>query len=62
MATAKRKIEILLCMTESRGDSMASLGTVGGGRGAIIEMPSLLSRRDPSDFARSKKDKRVVED
>jgi hypothetical protein len=39
---------------------MASLGTVGGGRGAIIEMPSLLCRRDPSDFARSKKDKRVI--
>jgi hypothetical protein len=37
---------------------MASPGTVGRGRGAIIDIPSLLRRRDPSDFEGSKKDKK----
>jgi hypothetical protein len=55
VATAKRKAEMLFWVEMSR-DSMASRGTVGRGRGAIIEISSLLCRRDPSDFEGSKED------
>jgi hypothetical protein len=41
---------------------VASLGAVGRGRGAIIEIPSLVCRKDPSDFEGSKKDKEVFKD